>query len=106
MPCPPLAAARLRPLYGLPRGFQGHVRCRSCGLPLPKNDRRFRLMAERRDAERAAEIARQTGIDEGTIRKREAAEKRQSAEILHARNEFLTRAVGKLLARLVAGRRR
>jgi hypothetical protein len=28
-------------------------------------------MAERRDAERAAGIARQAGIDEGTIRKRE-----------------------------------
>jgi hypothetical protein len=44
-------------------------------------------MAERRDAERAAEIARQAGIDDGTIRKREAAEKRKPSEIPHARNE-------------------
>jgi hypothetical protein len=63
-------------------------------------------MAERRDAERAAEIARQTGVDDGTIRDREAARKRKSAVSAHARNEFPTRMAGKLLARLVAGRRR
>jgi hypothetical protein len=63
-------------------------------------------MAERRDAERAAEIARQAGIGKDKARRQSSGAERQSAEMAHARNEFPTRAAGKLLARLVAGRRR